>query len=216
MKKNFMLKEKCVYEGWELEDIKLIEEMFNDENLDLYQELKYPQFYKDFVETSQKLLEIVETKFNPSIKETILKMSLVHAFTAMETFFFNALIVILRHCPEHINEILSHLSISRKHANANNYHLTKIIIEKIAKKSTQNPEKISKIYAILGVQTENNVELSDYMKIRNDIVHRNGRNESGKRIKFSRRKLVNCLKEMRFFVDHAEREIRKLNKKVMI
>jgi len=212
MSKNFV-ERRCKFENCELEDVKLIEEMFNNEISDFYQELNYPQFYKDFEVTSQKLLEIIQTKFDLSIKETILKMSLVHAFTAMETFFFNALIVLLRQHPEYIYKTLTCLGCSRKDIDVNNQHLTKIIIQEMAWKSYQKPEKISEIYAIIGIQTENYAELSEYLQIRNDIVHRNGKNKSGKKIKFSRRRLIDCMKEIRFFVDHVEREIQKLNMK---
>lgn len=206
MSKNFV-ERRCKFENCELEDIKLIEEMFSDEIFDFYQELNYPQFYKDFEATSQKLLEIIQTKFDLSIKETILKMCFVHAFTAMEIFFFNALIMLLRRNPEQIDKI----KIKEKTTDAENHHSKKMIMTKIAEKSY--PKTISKILAIFGIQTENYDKLLKYREIRNDIVHRNGKNKSGKKIKFSRRRLIDCMKEIRFFVDHVEREIQKLNMK---
>lgn len=211
-----MVKKMINDESRDIEDLKSIEDMFNDENLDWHQELKYPQFYKDFEDTSQKLLKIINTKFDPYIKETILKMSFVHAFTAMETFFFNALIVLLRQHPECIDKILNilpHFRNSRKNTNVKNHHLTKMIIKEIAYESYQNPKKISAVYAILGIKTENYDKLSEYLEMRNDIDHRNGRNKSGKKIKFSRRRLIDCMKEIKFFVDHVERKIQELNKK---
>lgn len=202
MKKN-LFKENL----WD-EDFYLVERALNDDDLDAYDQLKYHDFYEKFVESSKILLKIIETNFDPDINDTILKMAFVYSVTTMESYFKKALLFISQQKPEFSQDVLKELNARKPHKSlANNLTSEEKVFQIINKRPLQNPKKISKLFSILGIETEKYAglyeldELNEYIKLRHGITHRDEELEEG------RKKLIDLVKRIRFFVGQINSEI---------
>ncbi|CAH1201897.1 leucine-rich repeat domain-containing protein [Paenibacillus sp. JJ-223] len=173
------------------------------------------EYYNVFVENINIITNLSnEFIIDEKNKSTLNKMLYVNAITAMETYLSDVFIFL----------VLNDNSLLRKYIeNDLDYKNEKVVISDIFEWVEKSKEKVSD--KLLGITFHNlvnvrkmfksvlNIEFSDIselikvVKIRHDIVHRNGKNKEGNQINISTKEISLLIKEVSVFIKFIDDQI---------
>ncbi|EGI72001.1 MULTISPECIES: hypothetical protein [Pseudoalteromonas] len=172
----------------------------------------HSNFFIEFNQTIEEIRRILNSTIDPTVMETIYKMIHIHAVTAMETYLGDSLKSAAIGNKKYIANAAKNLEeLSKKNFKLSDIlsyegDVEKIVLEQLGKYLYHDVSRVMKIYkATLGLSYTYDLKyLIEITTIRHDLVHRNGKDNNGVRVKLTPVDLKNAIDEVDKFINYLE------------
>lgn len=209
--------------GWER-----LEEEYDEiyENWDNYIQDEYEWhssqdhsiFYVQFLRTIEDVKNILKSKLDPIVVDTIYKVIHVHIITAMETYLGNTFKSAVLSDRKYIDNAAKNLAaLSKRRFTLEEIlqqgGIKKIVSDQLSEYLYHNVPKVMEYYqAVLGISISYNLGvIIKNTKIRHDIAHRNGKTVDGKYVTVNNASLLDTISEIESFISVLDSELADLD-----
>lgn len=207
-------------EGWqELVDqydktIRDYEDAIYDE-YSWYHDQDYSNALISFQQSINDIESILRSNINPTVVDTIYKMSYVHMVTVLETYLADTLKFLVFKNDQYLANAVKNLKeIKDRSLKPIDVFLDKKIVEKIvteqlSKYLYHDVVKVLEIYKHC-LDFKNTYELKEVIHataVRHDLVHRNGKRKDGTSVQLDLNQLKSSLASIKNFVRYLDKEL---------
>lgn len=172
----------------------------------------HSNFFIEFNQTIAETRRILSSTIDQTVMETIYKMIHIHAVTAMETYLGDSLKSAVIGNKKYIANAAKNLEeLSRRNFRLSEIlsyegDVEKIILEQLGKYLYHDVSRVMKIYkATLDFNYTYDLKyLIEITTVRHDLVHRNGKNNEGVRVRLNPVDLKKAIDEIDNFINYLE------------
>ncbi len=171
--------------------------------------------HRNFISNIDELEEFVASLFADESKVMIYKMSYAYAVTLLESFLGDTLKSLVSKSDKLFKNAISKVDDLKKAKYSledlmnNEISVKGLAIMKLSDILFHNIQKVIKTYeAVLGVSIDiEKDEVIEIMKIRHDIVHRNGKTKDGNNIVISEEDIMKMFVSIKIFAEKLQQQI---------
>ncbi len=176
---------------------------------------EYSNFRISFVQTINDIKRVLYSSIEPTVVNTTYKMLYVHSVTAMETYLGDTLKSLVMNKKEFIYNAAKNLYEFKKEKFQlqelilNDNFLEKTVLNQLNKYLYHDVGKVMMIYkSVLGFNGSYDLKnLSKITSNRHDLVHRNGKDNSGKGISLDLSLVQSAIKEIESFIEYIDENL---------
>lgn len=176
--------------------------------------LSNTEFYKTFLENFENISVLLEIKVEKKSCLHLYRILYASVITVLETFLSDAFINTVLAKPELIRKFVESSSDFKKQKFSLNKLFVKVdnikseVGKYLASQMWHNLEKVKLMYRTLGINFPKDIrEIIKAIRIRHDIVHRNGKSPGGKETITTKEQVCELMEQVRVLVNHIEDQL---------
>jgi len=174
---------------------------------------------KKFLESTKRLSQLLQLRVRGHLQEHLIRLIYVSVVTALEAYLSEAFVNMLfakRHCVRRFverNSELANRGLTLGSIFTRSEKLNEEIREYLSSKTWHNLKRTQDFYReAFGIEFPRLQVLPGAILIRHDIVHRDGRSKSGKRIRLTKTDVKSLIDEAKALVEHIDTEVRRVKR----